>query len=1104
MVQLSSKNSFRNIENSLEKLDSAAWVWDADRNRIIAANGMAVEFWHELSVLDLIDTLFGEYHPMSLQFAKASELTLDTADMVDMAVDFASMGIAALDGTENINCQFSKLESGDDRHVILVQIGKVATVSEADLEDALAAPLTIQGDEMIVKMLDNAPAALALFDHNGRFYYANEQCQQIFGRKSQPFDAPAALSDWFVTEAKTADEAHTIAKNLIEKCLNYKIANISVELNTAFGARIHSVVAKSFAIKPFDDGQQYVLIYLRDVADERHYEQILVERIAKLEQLTKLGSDFYFILDDELDFVQLGGNFETLTGYPASELLGENWHDVAKRFELDPDGVATAYFADQKSFDNLSIEWPVKDSETSLSLTWRGRSIYEEQDGESIFVGNFVTAFENILSISDDEFSEHIELIEDGDDIDIDTFDMIDEFDDKDEIAALAKLDGVDSVDEVSDEDNIDEDNQKEQISDVEFSALETNLSDVEAVNFAEIGEALAAESDDIDEAGSDDEAVSETAEESVSHAIEDVISRSDEVIAEINEILGETASADQAQKNIIDKPMAAVSHLADNIVPAFGATAQDIEKFGRTEVDIFKLVLDQTPVMAVITSLPSEEGMYTLFANKEVLHNLELIEDKDQDLDSGEYTNILSVESMEILNTLKDEFTEIPLDQEVSFLVEGKKHYFNAKINKIDWQNNKALQYILSPKIDLDTLNTSHEANIAPAAIDLENNTESAVQYSEQNKSGAQFVLDAQAFIDDEQNILSSNVYLNNILNIDREELIGTPIVDIVTKDDASVFEDYVNSVLQKDEKNLSLDGVELDLVNKTGENHTVFMHIQRLSEDDAKNQPSDILVNMRDISFWKKKEANLREAKDRAEQENVQKSGFLARISHELRTPLNAIIGFSEVMSDEKFGPLENSRYKGYAHDINESGAHLLSLINDLLDLSKIEAGKVELDFKALDLEPLIVQAVSLMQPMADKKRIIIRTSISSTLPQIVADMRSIRQIILNLLSNSIKYSNPGSQVIMSALLDDDGEVIIRVRDTGIGMSEDQLKTAMEPFKTLNMSTLVDRQGTGLGLPLTKALAEANRADFSIESAVNAGTLVQITFPTTRVLNA
>jgi signal transduction histidine kinase len=213
-----------------------------------------------------------------------------------------------------------------------------------------------------------------------------------------------------------------------------------------------------------------------------------------------------------------------------------------------------------------------------------------------------------------------------------------------------------------------------------------------------------------------------------------------------------------------------------------------------------------------------------------------------------------------------------------------------------------------------------------------------------------------------------------------------------------------------------------------------------------------------------------------------------------------LNAIIGFAEVMMDERFGPMGNERYLQYVKDIHTAGQHLISLVNDLLDLSKIEAGKVELAFGRVDLNDVARQCMGIMQPQANRERIIIRSSLAPDLPEVVADARSIRQIVLNLLSNSVKFTPPGGQVIVSTMLADTGEVYLRVRDTGVGMSDAEIATALEPFRQL--STVSRARGTGLGLPLTKALVEANRASFTIKSAVSSGTLVEIAFPSTRVL--
>jgi signal transduction histidine kinase len=241
---------------------------------------------------------------------------------------------------------------------------------------------------------------------------------------------------------------------------------------------------------------------------------------------------------------------------------------------------------------------------------------------------------------------------------------------------------------------------------------------------------------------------------------------------------------------------------------------------------------------------------------------------------------------------------------------------------------------------------------------------------------------------------------------------------------------------------------------------------------------------------------------AKRQAERASSAKSDFLAKISHEIRTPLNTIIGFSEIMAQEKFGPVGNERYRQYLIDIQSSGQHLLSLVNDLLDLSKIEAGKLDLDFAGIALNTLTQQCVAILQPQANRDRIIIRTSLSPKLPPVIADARSVRQIVLNLISNSTRFTGAGGQVIVSTTLTDSGEVVLRVRDSGIGMSEKEIALALEPFRQVAATVRPGSGGTGLGLPLTRALAEANRAAFSIKSTPNAGTLIEVAFPPNRVV--
>jgi signal transduction histidine kinase len=210
---------------------------------------------------------------------------------------------------------------------------------------------------------------------------------------------------------------------------------------------------------------------------------------------------------------------------------------------------------------------------------------------------------------------------------------------------------------------------------------------------------------------------------------------------------------------------------------------------------------------------------------------------------------------------------------------------------------------------------------------------------------------------------------------------------------------------------------------------------------------------------------------------------------------------MGFSEVMRLQRFGEIGNDKYRGYVNDIHASGGHLLSLINDLLDLSKVEAGKLELNFASVDLGEVAEHAIKMLQEQATAARVVIRKIMPPELPNVVADLRSMRQIMLNLLSNALKFTDPGGQVIVSAQMTGGGELKLRVKDTGIGMNAEQVRDALEPFRRVSTEGR-EAPGTGLGLPLTRALAEANRTRFEIASEPRKGTMVEITFPTTRVL--
>ena len=269
------------------------------------------------------------------------------------------------------------------------------------------------------------------------------------------------------------------------------------------------------------------------------------------------------------------------------------------------------------------------------------------------------------------------------------------------------------------------------------------------------------------------------------------------------------------------------------------------------------------------------------------------------------------------------------------------------------------------------------------------------------------------------------------------------------------------------------------------------------------AQGEIRDLTATLdKDMAERDKTASELRNIRREAQKTVATKAEFLAKVSHEIRTPLNAIAGFAEVMMSERFGPVGNERYREYLKDIQTAGTHLASLINDLLDLSKIETGQLDLTFTNVNLNELTQQCVSIMQPQANRARIIIRSALTPKLPLVIADERTLRQIVLNLLANSIRFTGPGGQVIVSTLYSDAREVLLRVRDTSAGMSERDIEAALEPFRQTATAGSWGSGGTGLGLPLTKALAEANHANFSIKSGPDTGTLIEIGFPQSRVL--
>jgi len=415
----------------------------------------------------------------------------------------------------------------------------------------------------------------------------------------------------------------------------------------------------------------------------------------------------------------------------------------------------------------------------------------------------------------------------------------------------------------------------------------------------------------------------------------------------------------------------------------------------------------------------------------------------------------------------------------------DGRDLPVEAFLQSVPWNGGKALLLVLS-RVKEGSASPSGQS---PLIAELE------ARVAEM-RTIIDTATDGVVLISREGNIRSISRPAEALFGLDSDEVAGKPFASLFAIESQKSARDYLNGLSDHGVASVLNDGREVIGREAEGRFIPLFMTIGKLPGD------SGYCAVVRDITQWKRAEEELTQARSTAERASSHKTDFLARVSHEIRTPLNAIIGFSELMLDEKFGPVANDRYRDYLRDINRSGNHVLDLVNDLLDISKIEAGQQEMAYEAVSLNETLSETVALMQPQANRERVIIRSSFASKLPDVVADLRSVRQIALNVLSNAVRYTQAGGQVIVSTAYEADGEVVMRVRDTGIGMTTAEIEQALKPFKQINSLKRTRGDGTGLGLPLTKAMVEANRARFSIHSTPGEGTLVEVAFPPTRVL--
>jgi PAS domain S-box-containing protein len=330
------------------------------------------------------------------------------------------------------------------------------------------------------------------------------------------------------------------------------------------------------------------------------------------------------------------------------------------------------------------------------------------------------------------------------------------------------------------------------------------------------------------------------------------------------------------------------------------------------------------------------------------------------------------------------------------------------------------------------------------------------------------------------------------------REYFIGKRISDVQSSAAHAEIVPYLQQAQAGTEVTFELERTSVDGVRRDYQTTC-------LPQFDASGQVVGVYVLSVDITEHKRAEAAANAAKDEAEIANRAKSEFLANMSHELRTPLNAINGFSEMIFAEALGPIGNVEYQKYAKYIKEAGVHLLALINDLLDISKIEAGSIELTDDAINVADLLRYCVAMIRERADAEDVRIFVDIDEELlPLLRADETRVRQIVLNLMSNAVKFTPAGGTVTIRAWYHIDRGFVLQVADTGIGIAPENIPKALTRFEQVESTLDRTYEGTGLGLPLTKSLIEQHGGSLDLHSELGIGTVVTVSLPTDRALQS
>lgn len=423
----------------------------------------------------------------------------------------------------------------------------------------------------------------------------------------------------------------------------------------------------------------------------------------------------------------------------------------------------------------------------------------------------------------------------------------------------------------------------------------------------------------------------------------------------------------------------------------------------------------------------------------------------------------------------------------------DGETLPVEGRLQTISWYGESALMLSVRPFQEL----------VSERDAEAEKRVRLATQRANELQAVLDTATDGVVIVDGEARIVGMNRSAEALFGYEAEHLAGQSLLLLFAPASHRAALDYINSLKTADVASLFQDGRDVMGRVRQGGFVPLFMTMGRLGD-----RADRFCAVLRDATNFKKAEEELLSAKRKAEQAVLEKVDVLEAVEEEIRPPLTKAITLAEALGQEQFGPLGDDRYKVYAQDIQASNRHVLDLLADLADLSKIEAGKLDLVFTGVNLNQLMRESVAAIQAQAAQERLILRLALAEPLPNVVADEKSVRQILLTLLFQAIKFATRGGQIIISTSLSQEGEAVLRIRDTGVGLTQTEITEALEAFPRRphpgeeDLAGSKNSMGRDLALPLTKALVEANRASFQIHAANNNGTIMEVVFPSTRVL--